>query len=44
MIESPNSVVQRYGHRLMHFQISCMALRFTVMGFLASERGMRRNR
>lgn len=42
IIESPNSVVRRHSQRVTNFQNADMALRWTVMGFLESERGMRR--
>lgn len=42
IIESPNSVVRRHSQRLTNYQNADMALRWTVMGFLESERGMRR--
>jgi len=42
IIESPNSVVRRHSQRVTNYQNADMALRWTVMGFLESERGMRR--
>lgn len=42
IIESPNSVVRRHSQRVTNFQNADMALRWTVMGFLESERSMRR--
>ena len=42
IIESPNSVVRRHSQRVTNDQNADMALRWTVMGFLESERGMRR--
>lgn len=42
LIESSNSVVRRHSQRVTNFQNADMALRWTVMGFLESERGMRR--
>jgi putative transposase len=42
IIESPNSVVRRHSQRVRNYHNADMALRWTVMGFLESERGMRR--
>jgi putative transposase len=42
VIESPNSVVRRHSQRVRNYHNADMALRWTVMGFLESERGMRR--
>ena len=42
IIESPKSVVRRHSQRVTNHQNADMALRWTVMGFLESERGMRR--
>jgi hypothetical protein len=35
-------VVRRHSQRVTNYQNADMALRWTVMGFLESERGMRR--
>jgi hypothetical protein len=35
-------MVRRYSQRVTNYQNADMALRWTVMGFLESERGMRR--
>ena len=42
IIESPNSVVRRHSQRVTNYKNADMALRWTVMGFLESEKGMRR--
>ena len=35
-------MVRRYSQRVSNYQNADMALRWTVMGFLESDRGMRR--
>jgi putative transposase len=42
IIKSPHSVVRRHSQRVTNYQNADMALRWTVEGFLESERGMRR--
>ena len=44
IIESPNSVVRRRSQRVKNYPNADMALRWTVIGFLKSERGMRRTK
>jgi putative transposase len=42
IIESPHSMVRRNSQRVTNYQNVDMALRWTEMGCLESERGMRR--
>jgi transposase-like protein len=42
IIESPNSVVRRHSQRVTNYKNADMALRWTVIGFLESAKGMRR--
>ena len=41
IIESPHSVVRRHSQRVTNYHHADMPLRWTVMGFLESERGTR---